>query len=225
MIAANHTEHHPLRSVGLCTVSFATVTSIFLCDRQTVDYFHDMAVELPPDLIALLGFLGEPTLYVVVGSLVLSFCGIAYVNTGFSFSEFRIPSRASFILLAATGPWLLAEILQICFGRTPPHLYLGGGIYAFHPFKIGANFSSFPSEQAAVAAAMAAAFSTLVPTYRFTFSLLAVAIAGSGLAAGLHYPSDIVAGMLLGTVVVAWLEAMFDRFALHVRVERPRLRR
>ena len=174
----------------------------------------------PPDLVALLWILGEPTPYFVTSSLVLLFCGIVYVNTGFSLSEFRVPSRASFILLVATASWSCAEILKICFGRTRPRLYLSEGVYAFHPFKVGTDFASFPSEHATITTAMAAAFSILIPAYRSTFFLLTVSVAVSLLEAGAHYPSDVAAGMLLGAIVVAWLATMFDRFAIPLRADK-----
>jgi hypothetical protein len=152
-MATKHIERRLLVSVGICAALLIIVASIFVLDRATMEHIHDMAIALPFELIVFLKILGEPTPYVIVSSFVLLFCGIVYLNTGFSFSEFRIPARAFFIILAAISPWLIAKILEISFGRPLPGLYLAGGIYAFHPFKAGTDFASFPSEHAAVATA------------------------------------------------------------------------
>jgi len=223
-MATNYIEHRLLASLGICAALITIVASIIVLDRPTINYIHDMAIALPCGLVVPLGILGEPTPYIVVSSLVLLFCGIVYHNTGFSFSEFRIPARACFIFLAAIGSWLNAEMLKISFGRPRPPLYLAGGIYAFQPFNAATDFASFPSEHAAVASAMAAAFSILLPAYRSTFFLLAAIIAISRLLIGLQYPSDILAGGLVGMITVVCLEAMFDRFAIELRHEKRRLR-
>jgi membrane-associated phospholipid phosphatase len=223
-MATKHIERRLLLSVGICAALLIIVASIFVLDRATMEHIHDMAIALPFELIVFLKILGEPTPYVIVSSFVLSFCGIVYLNTGFSFSEFRIPARAFFIILAAISPWLIAKILEISFGRPLPGLYLAGGIYAFHPFKAGTDFASFPSEHAAVATAMATAFSILIPAYRPTFFFLAIIISMSRLVIGLNYPGDILAGMILGMITVVWLNAMFDRFAIELREDKRRLR-
>jgi membrane-associated phospholipid phosphatase len=223
-MAAKYIDRRLLLSVAICAALLTIVASILVLDRPTMDYIHDTAIALPSGLVVLLEIWGEPTPYIVVSSLVLLFCGIVYVNTGFSFSELRIPARAFFILLAAINPWLVAEMLEISSGRPRPRLYLAGGIYAFYPFKAGTDFASFPSEHAAVATAMATAFSILIPAYRSTFFLLAIIIAISRLIIGLNYPSDILAGMILGMVTVIWLKAIFNRFAIELRADKRRLR-
>jgi membrane-associated phospholipid phosphatase len=71
---------------------------------------------------------------------------------------------------------------------------------------------------------MATAFSILIPAYRSTFFLLAIIIAIGRFIIGLNYPSDILAGMILGMVTVIWLKAIFNRFAIELRADKRRLR-
>jgi undecaprenyl-diphosphatase len=58
---------------------------------------------------------------------------------------------------------------------------------------------SFPSAHSATSAAAAQAFRHLLP--RAPLRAAAAAMAASRLYLGVHYPSDIVAGVLLGTIV------------------------
>jgi membrane-associated phospholipid phosphatase len=67
---------------------------------------------------------------------------------------------------------------------------------------------------------MATALSMLMPEYCPTFLLLAVLVAVSRIIAGAHYPSDVVAGMLLGIVIVPLLKRIFDRYELPLRRKR-----
>jgi membrane-associated phospholipid phosphatase len=58
---------------------------------------------------------------------------------------------------------------------------------------------SFPSAHSATSAAAAQAFRHLLP--RVPLRAAATAMAASRLYLGVHYPSDIVAGVLLGAVI------------------------
>jgi undecaprenyl-diphosphatase len=60
---------------------------------------------------------------------------------------------------------------------------------------------SFPSGHSATAFACATVFSTFAPRWRVPFFLLATLIALSRLYNGVHYPTDVVAGALLGVLV------------------------
>ena len=63
---------------------------------------------------------------------------------------------------------------------------------------------SFPSGHAATSFACATVLSAYAPRWRVPFFLLATLIALSRLYNGVHYPTDVLAGALLG-VLVGWL--------------------
>jgi undecaprenyl-diphosphatase len=64
--------------------------------------------------------------------------------------------------------------------------------------------TSFPSGHAATAVAGAMAMARVWPAARWTFAILAVLIAFSRIYVGVHYPSDVLAGAVLG-LACAWL--------------------
>jgi undecaprenyl-diphosphatase len=67
---------------------------------------------------------------------------------------------------------------------------------------------SFPSSHAANMAAMAALFAIRYPKYSFLFILAAVLIGFSRIFVGVHYPSDVAAGALLGYSFAAGILAI-----------------
>jgi membrane-associated phospholipid phosphatase len=57
---------------------------------------------------------------------------------------------------------------------------------------------SFPSRHACSAAVIAAAFWSILPAAGIVFTVISLLIAAIRILAGLHFPRDIVAGLLLG---------------------------
>jgi membrane-associated phospholipid phosphatase len=159
---------------------------------------------------ATLGVLGSPILFLVPSAL-------AFMLFYFERQNPMWAHRALFLLLASTTAPLLVDVLKLAFGRPRPYMLVGHGISAFQPFTNSVDYSSFPSEHAAVAAAMAACFSVLLPGYRPTFFLLAAICAFSRVILGVHYPSDALAGMLIGLIAVAVLRAIFRRHNIELR--------
>jgi undecaprenyl-diphosphatase len=79
---------------------------------------------------------------------------------------------------------------------------------------------SFPSGHAANSAAGALVLSSVWPTARAAFWLLAIGISVSRLYLGVHYPSDVLAGFLVG-LLIAW----FVRGRTEWRFSTPRRKR
>ena len=103
---------------------------------------------------------------------------------------------------------LTVNFCEIVIGRPGPMLPR----FDWQPFTLNHDFWSFPSEHAAVAAAGAAAVSLLLPEYRVTLFALAILVGGTRLVMGVHYPTDLVAGFLLGLVTFFAMKMLVDWF-------------
>jgi len=125
----------------------------------------------------------------------------------------------------------LAESIT-AWARKKPHLtlpWLGVGVAVLvakglkdwvgrpRPFEVlhsmgipqGSPGDSFPSGHATGAFALAAVLSQRFPRFQWVFWSLAALIAFSRVAVGLHWPSDVMAGAVMGVGTVAgfsWIE-------------------
>jgi membrane-associated phospholipid phosphatase len=187
--------------VGLC---------IRFIDRPVVALLHAQAPPAAIDLAILLGVLADPTPYFVGTALT-------YLLARLRRQSSLLVNRALFLLLAIGMGASGAFLLQVIAGRPRPYLYLEQQASGLHPFIGDASFMSFPSQHATVAGAMVAALSVLLPDLWPTFALLAVLVASSRVVLNMHYPSDAVAGLLLGGGIVVGLVAVFRRWGIVLR--------
>ncbi|MDX2225643.1 MAG: phosphatase PAP2 family protein [Verrucomicrobiae bacterium] len=177
------------------------------------------AVELPAHsslhaLARQLSFWGDyPT-----GTLIL--CGLIY-GAGCLWKKQQWKSAALAALLAASVFGLTANIFRCTLGRPRPHAQEHAGIRdwfygplaitEFHRFKNPSgwgylhefantmnSYQSFPSGHAATAFATATALAITLPPVGLPVLIAAGGVAWSRMALSRHYPTDILAGALIG---------------------------
>lgn len=96
--------------------------------------------------------------------------------------------------------FIFAEILRFLYPRPRPFLVLEGvRQLIFH-----APSGSFPSGHAAFSFAVAAAMAYYYPKTSILFFLAAFVMGAGRVSAGVHWPSDILAGAIVG-ILSAWL--------------------
>ena len=123
----------------------------------------------------------------------------------------RLGVRRSLILAVFTGITAVAAdalsfLLKDATHRTRPFV----AHPAIHPLYV-VHSSSFPAGHAATAFAGAVLLSIVAPRLAPVFLVLASLIAASRVYVGVHYPTDVLAGALLGALVGALAAVLWRR--------------
>ena len=105
---------------------------------------------------------------------------------------------AGFLLVGVGLPGLLANLLKRLFGRARPELFVDTGLFQFQHFLNDWSFQSFPSGHATTAIGTAFVVGFMVPRYFRLILLVALMTGISRVVIGMHYPTDIVAGFVIG---------------------------
>ncbi len=108
--------------------------------------------------------------------------------------------RIGFLFTAIALPGLFDAIIKRMIGRARPMVPGHVDPFAFAPFIWRADYASLPSGHATTAFSVMVAFSCLWPRARTLALLYAVAIALSRIMVLGHFPSDVIAGGVVGTV-------------------------
>lgn len=97
-------------------------------------------------------------------------------------------------------PGLVSAILKRLVGRSRPVVFDQAGILGFHPVFNQFGFESWPSGHTTTAFALCMVIGFLSPKWFWIGLLYAIAVGGSRLALGVHYPTDVVSGCILGSL-------------------------
>jgi membrane-associated phospholipid phosphatase len=122
-----------------------------------------------------------------------------------------VVARLGFVFMAVALPGLVVTIVKRIVGRARPYTWETAGVFDFAPFRWQVEFASLPSGHGTTAFAAAFAIGALLPRLRVPLWMLAAMVAVSRVAVSAHYPSDVIAGALIGVfgalVVRNWFAA------------------
>lgn len=123
----------------------------------------------------------------------------------------RVFLYAYFLFTSVAFSGAIVNLFKLIFGRTRPHLSDGTDIWA--PLSFGDIFinGSFPSGHATTAGALAVALSLLFPRVKWLVVMVFTLVAISRPGVGIHYPSDVFAGVMLGGVFTYFYARYFAR--------------
>lgn len=107
--------------------------------------------------------------------------------------------RVGFLFLAVGVPGLFVTIVKRFIGRARPMVDHGPHPFEFHPFS-SAAYASMPSGHSTTAFSVLVAVGSLWPRGRTVLWIFALTIIVSRVVVSAHYPSDVLAGAVVGTV-------------------------
>jgi undecaprenyl-diphosphatase len=118
---------------------------------------------------------------------------------------------AGFIFLGVGVPGLAVNLLKRLFGRARPELFVETGMFQFQHVFNDWSFQSFPSGHSTTAIGTAFVIGFMAPRYFRLIVLIAVMTGISRVVIGMHYPTDVVAGFVIGTLGAYAIRNIFAR--------------
>jgi membrane-associated phospholipid phosphatase len=111
-----------------------------------------------------------------------------------------LAARFGFLFVAIGLPGLLVTIAKRIIGRARPYVGLHDDPFAYIAFAWRPDYASMPSGHAATVTTAAIAFGAIWPRLRPPMWLYAFVIMATRIIIGVHHPSDVIAGALVGIV-------------------------
>jgi membrane-associated phospholipid phosphatase len=105
---------------------------------------------------------------------------------------------SAFIFLGVGVPGLITTFLKSVVGRGRPSEFDALGAFYFQSFAGHSTLQSFPSGHSATAVATAFVVGFLVPPLFPILLVVGVVVAMSRVPVGMHYPTDVFAGIVVG---------------------------
>src|SRR5690606_28625157 len=123
----------------------------------------------------------------------------------------EIAMLSGFIFLGVGIPGLIVTILKRIIGRSRPVEIDNVGAFAFHPVANAWDFQSFPSGHTTTAIATAFVIGFLWPRLFPLFFAIGIAVGFSRVQVGMHYPTDVFAGLIVGMLGAYLVRNLFAR--------------
>lgn len=134
------------------------------------------------------------------GALWGFLAAVAFLITGLEPSHLAVP------WVAVAAAWTLAEGAKYLFNRSRPFIW----DTEIAPLIKTPSSSSFPSGHSATAAAGALTLSFLYPPFAPAFVLGGFLVVLSRVYLGVHFPFDVLAGVIIGTATSAVVIAVAE---------------
>ena len=118
---------------------------------------------------------------------------------------------SAFIFLGVGVPGLIANLLKRLIGRSRPDEFDNVGAFSFQNIVNDWNFQSFPSGHTTTAIALAFVIGFRWPRLFPIFLAIGVVVGISRVPVGMHYPSDVFGGLVVGMLGAYLVRNLFAR--------------
>ncbi len=153
--------------------------------------------------------IGKSTLYLVSAFAVMAWLSLRDWRRRHLSAKARFAllySQAAFAFGAIAGSGIVVNIFKFIFARARPKFLSELGPYDFFGrMGVGYDFTSFPSGHSTTMGALAAILALWYPRLRIVTIPACFIGAVSRVAAGAHFPSDVIAGFGLGFLFSLYL--------------------
>ena len=115
----------------------------------------------------------------------------------------------AFIFVGVGLPSLFTTLVKRLVGRGRPVHFDETGLFGLHPNSFDWTYQSFPSGHATTAFALAAVVGFLSERWFYPALVFAGVVALSRVTGGVHYPSDVLAGAIVGLLGAYFVRSIF----------------
>ncbi|HEY0123567.1 MAG TPA: phosphatase PAP2 family protein [Rhizobium sp.] len=213
----HRSRHRPLPWLGY---ALATVNIVLLALLVFDAPLGQAAKSLPPHLIAVAGAITDigRLVWILAAAIVALAIGLLIARrlsrTHGRYQAAHLIRKVAYVGFSVLSASIVVHLLKYAIGRARPPLYDQYGIFGFEPFHGDFLFQSFPSAHSAHVGALFAALALLFPRFRLLFAGIGLWLGATRIIIGVHYPSDVAAGLALGAWIAFAVAVLFSRFGL-----------
>ncbi len=207
----------PLPWLGYALTTLNVVVLAFLVFDAPLG---ETAKNLSPRLIVIAGAVTDigRLAWILAAAIVVLAIGLPltrrFSRTQGRYHAAHLIRKVTYVGLSVLSASIVVHILKYAIGRARPPLYSEYGIFGFEPFHGDFLFQSFPSAHSAHVGALFAALALLFPRFRLLFVGIGLWLGVTRIIIGVHYPSDVAAGLALGTWIAFAIAILLSRFGL-----------
>jgi undecaprenyl-diphosphatase len=156
--------------------------------------------------------IGKSQWYLVPAAIVFLAIGLYDWSLGSARAKARLAflfGQAAYVFLAVASAGIFVDVVKVIAGRVRPLGIDRVGAWHFDPFSFSYSYASFPSGHSATVGAVVGILIVWYPRWAILIVELGLFFAATRIAAGAHYPSDVISGFAVGLffaiVIARWL--------------------